>query len=408
MTGLAASGGTRYASPMNPDPARDPFLDDLFSQPAAPYRETHPRAAVLRLCAAARIPRFDDPAGNLVLGAASRADLRRKLDARTGEPLRVFVAHFDHPGFHGVRWEAADRLRVRWHGGGPVKRLAGAAVWLADSENWRGKGRLQDVRLSPGGRGVESAVVRARCPPGRRPAASALFGGLDFRASHWRAGRLLHARAADDLAGIYAAAVTARTVYGRRPSPRADDFLAVLTRAEEVGFVGFLAHLDLGWLTAARRPLAVISLEASRTLPGAEIGQGPVVRLGDRAAVFDPATVRVLETVARATLPGRFQRRLMDGGTCEAAAAMAFGLSAAGLCVPLGNYHNQSLQGGPDSRGPDGPAPEHVHLDDLAGLAAICRALLRGRLPWRRPWESLQKGLRLRLRRGRALLKTRG
>ena len=391
---------------MIPDPAHDPLLDDLFAQPAAPYREAHPRAAVLRLCAAARVPWFADPDGNLVLGAASLADLRRKVAARTPEPLRVFVAHLDHPGFHGVRWESDDRLRIRWHGGGPIRRLSGAAVWLADSGAWRGTGHLRAIRLAPGGRRVESAVVRVKAFKGSRPAAGVLFGGFDFRRSHWRAGRRLHARAADDLAGVYAAVAAARAVYGRRPSRDAGNFLAVLTRAEEVGFVGFLAHLERGWLRAARRRLAVISLEASRTWPGAEIGRGPVVRLGDRATVFDPATVRVLEAVAHATLPGRFQRRLMDGGTCEAAAAMAAGLPAAGMCVPLGNYHNQSFQGGPDSRGPDGPAPEQVHLDDLAGMAELCRGLLRHGWPWSRPWEALQAGLRRRLRDGRRRLDT--
>ena len=33
--------------------------------------------------------------------------------------------------------------------------------------------------------------------------------------------------------------------------------------------------------------LSIISLEASKALPMAEIGKGPVLRIGDRSTVFD-------------------------------------------------------------------------------------------------------------------------
>ena len=37
----------------------------------------------------------------------------------------------------------------------------------------------------------------------------------------------------------------------------------------------------------------------------------------------------------------------MDGGACEATAALASGIPAIGISVPLGNYHNESFEGAP-------------------------------------------------------------
>jgi endoglucanase len=106
----------------------------------------------------------------------------------------------------------------------------------------------------------------------------------------------------------------------------------------------------------------------------------------------------VLTHVAQRELPQRHQRRVMDGGACEATAATAFGLTAIGISVPLGNYHNQGFEGGPDCRGPNAPAPEFVHLDDVDGLLKLCRGLLRPRLPWHAPWETEQRRYRKLLR----------
>jgi len=55
--------------------------------------------------------------------------------------------------------------------------------------------------------------------------------------------------------------------------------------------------------------------------------------------------------------------------------------------VALGNYHNQSLEGGPDSRGANGPAPEFVHIDDIDGMVRMCRGLMTSGLSWQDPWR---------------------
>ena len=96
----------------------------------------------------------------------------------------------------------------------------------------------------------------------------------------------------------------------------------------------------------------------------------------------------------------------MDGGTCEATAATVYGIPCVGISVPLGNYHNQSFEGGPDSRGELGPAPEFVHMSDIAGLQTLCHALLTPKLPWKTPWAAKHKEFPKSLKNYQPLLKS--
>lgn len=367
----------------------DDLLLKLLAQPTAPFREGRVRAFAQQVLADAGVPHFLDPVGNLVVGAASRDDYRRLLATRSREPVRLFIAHMDHPGFHGVRWLAPGVLRVRWHGGSPTRHLLGAPVWLAEETGFEATGVLRQVKLRRDGLAIETAEVHLDTPEWR-PRAAQVYGGLRFRRPVWRSGGRLHARAADDLVGVYCVLATALDAFRTRRRP---PFLGLLTRAEEVGLVGTVAHLQLGWLRSPARPLVAVSLEASRTLPGAEVGKGPIVRLGDRRTPFSAGPTQVLSELAAELLPGRHQRRLMDGGSCEGSAAVAWGLPTLALAVPLGNYHNQGLQGGPDCRGSLGPAPEFVHRDDVAGMRLLCTALLRPGLNWSDPWRGVRQRL---------------
>ena len=387
--------------------ARDyALLTDLLRQPTAPFREEHVIAMVTRLLDRAKVPYFRDPVGNIVIGCGSPADYRQRLNEKSNEPLRVFIAHMDHPGFHGVRWVSPTHLRIKWHGGSPVRHLAGSHVWLATRDGEWAQGRLGHVRLLKSRHAIDTAEVRvtgaAKTP---RPKAGALYGGFMFRSPVWRAGKKLYTKAADDLVGVFAILRTAMDLYaGRRRRWKAQPFIGLLTRAEEVGFIGAVGHLDQGWLSVARRPVMCISLETSRTLPNALVGKGPVVRLGDRRTVFHPDYLKILSDVAQKSLPKRHQRRIMDGGACEATAATVFGHPAIGISVPLGNYHNEGFEGGPGCRAVRGPAPEFVHLDDIGGMLKLCRALMQSGLPWNQPWKIQRRLMRQRLQKYRVLL----
>jgi putative aminopeptidase FrvX len=374
-------------------------LKEILSQPAAPFREQHVLRCVCAQLDAAGVAHFTDTFGNIVVGVGSEKAYQRLLQQRAEEPVRVFIAHMDHPGFHGVRWLADNRLAIKWHGGSPLKHLAGAKLWLADDEQrLTGKAlsaKLSKVKLLKAGWAIDSAEVVISTAqgaalrqqyPGKQ--AKKLFGSFAFRADHWLSGKRLYTRAADDLVGVFAVVSTAIALQGKnRP------FIGLLTRAEEVGFVGAVQHFQQGWLQAARRPVVCVSLEASRTLRGAIVGKGPVVRLGDRRTTFDSGASQLLSSLAEKYLPGKHQRRLMDGGACEATAATAWGLPTIGITLPLGNYHNQGFEGGMDCPKTEGPAPEFVHLDDIEGELRLCHALMRTGLNWSDPWLKVRSRL---------------
>jgi endoglucanase len=148
----------------------------------------------------------------------------------------------------------------------------------------------------------------------------------------------IYSRACDDLIG--AASVLA-TLVELKQSRAQVNIIGVLSRAEEVGFRGALA------LAATRglpKGALVISLETSRELPGVKMGQGVILRVGDRTSIFDSESMRFLGEVAAGLMSTRrtfqFQRGLMSGGTCEATAYQEFGYQSAAVCVALGNYHN--------------------------------------------------------------------
>lgn len=380
------------------------LLKDILRQPAAPFREQHVSRCVTAHLAQAGVPHFIDPVGNLVVGVASEVAYRRLLNKRTtakDEPVRVFIAHMDHPGFHGLKWLGPNRLAVKWHGGSPLKHLTGARLWLANDEaeitGTTVQASLAKPKLLAKGWAMDTAEVRfttadgiplAERFVGRR--AKGLFGSFAFRAHCWISGQRLYTRAADDLVGVFAIVSTAIDLHRRNPDA---PFIGLLTRAEEVGFVGAVQHFELGWLNAAKRPVLCVSLEASRTLPGAHVGKGPVVRLGDRRTTFESGALQVLSDLAQKVLPNAHQRRLMDGGACEATAATAWGLPTVGITLPLGNYHNQGFEGGMDCLKAEGPAPEFVHLRDIAGELTLCKALMAPGLAWADPWQKTRERL---------------
>jgi putative aminopeptidase FrvX len=395
-----------------------PFREALWSilsRPTAPFREGHVIATISDLLDEANVPYFEDPIGNLIVGVDSERRYRALVAERSNskEPVRVFIAHMDHPGFHGTGWNAAGELEFRWHGGSPTQHLEGAAVWLAARDAFRARGVVVRAELAPSGRLISSGTIRVveagtdmTDAQKLYPDGTGLYGGFDFGEPLWQDGDLLYTKAADDLVGCTAIVTLARELFKKQRGKSTVPFLGLLTRAEEVGWLGAVAHFELGWLERARREILCVSLETSRALPGAEIGKGPIVRLGDRFTVFDAARLRVFSELAEKTLPGKHQRRIMDGGSCEASAATVYGFRPVGISVPLGNYHNQSFEGGPLSRGPLGPAPEFVHLDDVEGLIKLCRALMKPKLPWASAWDSKKKELRKSLRSYRALLRS--
>ncbi len=381
-------------------PAQFKRLQQLLACPTAPFRESLVVIEVERQLQKAGIDYFFDPHGNIVVGVASEESYKKLVNQHSKEPVRVFIAHMDHPGFHGVRWLSPKRLLVKWFGGSPKKHLNGSKVWLATQESDSYCGILKKAKLRQDKRAIETAEVVFDYPvkTDSKISAKEMFGGFDFRQPIWKSGKRIYTRAADDLVGVFAILEIARKMQSKSKAAKQPAFIGLLTRGEEVGFVGAVAHLELDWLTSASRSVVAVSLEASRTLPGAIIGKGPVVRLGDWRTVFDSGGLKVLSDLAMKLLPKKFQRRVMDGGSCEATAMTAWGISTIGVTLPLGNYHNEGYEGGMDCLAPCGPAPEFVHLDDIEGELKLCEGLMKAGLDWDDPWQQQRDRLRKNLK----------
>jgi endoglucanase len=239
----------------------------------------------------------------------------------------VLAAHLDHPGFEFVRQLSNKAWLARFRGGVP--------------DNYFRRGVV--LRLMPGG---SPARLGARKDPREklfeiRTTTTATtvpqFAVWELEDFAIRKG-CIHARACDDLIG--AAAVLSTMIDLKRSRARVH-VIGVLSRAEEVGFHGALALA-----TARKLPSdsLVVSLETSRELPGVKMGHGVILRVGDRASIFDSKSTRYLNEVAAGLALKkkgfRFQRALMSGGTCEATAYQEFGYQSVAVCVALGNYHN--------------------------------------------------------------------
>jgi putative aminopeptidase FrvX len=174
----------------------------------------------------------------------------------------------------------------------------------------------------------------------------------------------IQARVIDDLVGCVAGMLT---LWKLTQEDVETDVYGVFTRAEEVGLVG----AELVFQQKLLPPETyVVSLEASRTLPGAVQGGGPVIRVGDRAFTFSEEAEFVLKQAAlnlQKRGPVKVQRQLMSGGRCEASTAILMGYTATGLAFPLDNYHNMgkdfTLQA------------ETIHQDDfLTGVELLQEA----------------------------------
>lgn len=179
-----------------------------------------------------------------------------------------------------------------------------------------------------------------------------------------RNGRI-YSRACDDLIGCACIVAMLRELSKKRAKCAA---YGIFTRAEEVGFVGAIQLAKRGIIP---NETTIISLETSSRKGGpVKMGEGVIVRVGDRTSVFDSAaTARILDAAESAKIP--HQRALMQGGTCEATAYALYNYRTAAMCVALGNYHNC----GPSDR----IAPEFVSVDDSVAMADLCIALSRSK-----------------------------
>ena len=287
------------------------------------------------------------------------------------QPPIAFMAHMDHPGFEAVE-EREGMVIARALGGVPQACFSqGIPVQVVMPDG----GRL--LGETAGGYGRESDRMIAIQLRERRDLEFPRPVVYDLPDFHFD-GDMVRMRALDDLAGCASILVAMQTLASEE---RAGDVYGVFTRAEEVGLIGARLLAEDGRLPA---DTLVVSLESSRTLPGAVIGEGPVIRVGDATFTFDAeaegALIKAREELTERRADFKAQRQLMSGGTCEASGFRYYGYRTTGIAFPLGNYHNATPEGGVGA--------EYIHIDDFVGgvelIVQAARSVARRRES--RPW----------------------
>lgn len=324
------------------------WLEQLTSIPTASGHEQRVMAWVERW--AGRRPDLDvtrDAHGNLLLTQKRGEDV----------PAVIAVAHTDHPGFVATAVDGRT-VAVEFRGGVRSEYFDGARIEFFDSSDGVHRGTLTEFDHSAS----RGTVLLDRVAP----IMAGDIGRWFFGAKRKGAGqKFLLAPACDDLAG---AAAALASLDRARADESLRGFGVLLTRAEEVGFVGAIGAARSATLPKKAR---VLSIECSRSFSDSPLGGGPIVRVGDASSVFDhDLTNRISEAAKAAGL--RHQRKLMAGGSCEATAFLAYGYRATGLCLPLGNYHNMGfLDEVEQGRGMAKVLPEIVAIEDFEGLVDL-------------------------------------
>ena len=330
------------------------ILSDLGKFPVTSYWEDGPAAYLRDRAIRAGLEVSMDHWGNVLV---------KKPGTNQMSPGIAFVAHMDHPGYEVVA-QRGDQLVLKTLGGmGVAAGTEGTAILVIDACGRRLKAtvtgaektesQLQKTRELAGWLGADTVYARldrdhdlGRLPLPAVPDLPDCIIDED----------LVRMRAADDLAEC-AAILTALEMVAQ--SPVKGSVYGLFTRAEEVGLIGarLVAENEL-----LPKNTVIVSVETSSALPGAEIGQGVVIRTGDRTATFDYEAEVYLNTAVdriRSSDPGfKVQRQLMSAGGCEAAAFKAFGYNVTGLALPLGCWHN---------RGESGVELEIISTNDFLG-----------------------------------------
>lgn len=311
-------------------------------------------------------------------------------ESPTDDPLYL-TAHLDHPAFVVDRVVSPSVVELAFRGGVMDDYFTGARVALFDREGLSVRGTLAE-RVDGANPKFKTFLCELDRDDGSlRPGDIARWDlpepeittidGVECAATH----------ACDDLAALAAALGAIDELRRLRAAGEArGDVRLLMTRAEEVGFIGAIGACKSGTIEPGAR---LIALENSRSFPDSPIGGGPIVRVGDRVTVFTPemtaAVAQVAERVSGAPaqptaaqkqseMPTwRWQRKLMAGGACEASVFCAFGHSSTCVCLPLGNYHNMAdltaVQAGTNTE-PPRVGREYIAVSDYHGLVDLLLA----------------------------------
>ena len=318
------------------------ILAKLGQNPAVAFHETPVAAEIHSVLKESGLAAKTDEFGNIICRLPGNSP---------GETPLAMVAHMDHPGFEAVE-SSGDLLVAEASGGIPEGAFSeGVPVQLVLATGKRLPGTVAGRHGDKAGRRV---LIRLEAPRTLEFPRPVVFDLPDFQLD----GDFIRMRAADDLAGCASILAALKTLSQDAGNP--GDIYGVFTRAEEVGLVGARLMAEAGTLPPET---LVLSAESSRTLPGAEQGLGPVIRVGDAGSTFtneaESCLIKAREALQNGDEGFKSQRQLMSGGVCEASAFAVHGYRTTGIAFPLGNYHNGAPSGQVEA--------EFIHRDDFLG-----------------------------------------
>lgn len=367
------------------------YLKELTTLPSAAGREDAVIAWINRwLTHHPDLQSIPDRYGNLQI-QHRREPTRSDPNHPELRPI-YFTAHMDHPAFVVERIVAPGVVELSFRGGVMDEYFVNARIVIHDQTGGTHHAQLfgdPHAGMTPGGKPSPFKHYMAELSDSR--AAESASSPINIGdVAVWDVGPAeiidgnIHTLACDDLSAL-AAAVAA---FESLPfSELAQPVRLLLTRAEEIGFVGAIGACREHTMPMNSR---VIALENSRSFPESPIGGGPIVRVGDRMSIFNPG---LTDTIAKraediagapstvtaaqklAELPTwKWQRKLMAGGACEASVYCAAGYEATCVCLPLGNYHNMAnlteVQAG-EFQGQPRVAREFNSVSDYEGLVDL-------------------------------------
>lgn len=372
-------------------------LLDLTQIPTASGREHRVVAWINDWCVSRRnVVCQADRHGNLTLSPD-----RTLTSVRRDEPPVYFTAHMDHPAMGVERVVSPHTLELSLRGGVMASYLDNARVRVVGNDNTVWMGTLVERLEYSGVSQPADGFIRYLCETDDE--CGAQRGDIavwDLPEAEIIDG-VLHTNACDDLAALAAALDAFDRLLERADAGESiQDVRVLLTRAEEIGFVGAIGACRSETMPKNAR---MIALENSRALDDVLIGGGPIVRVGDRLSIFSPrltgSCASAAEQVfARSAIPRAsekigeikgvpWQRKLLAGGACEATVFCAAGYDATCLCLALGNYHNMgdlsAVQHGTNTEKPT-LAREYIAISDYLGLVDLlvaCGTRLPERLP---------------------------
>ena len=326
------------------------WLLQLTGTPTAPGHEQYVVRWVQAWAARRRtVTLRHDRYGNLLIS-------RRNKSSTNAKPI-YFTAHMDHPAFVITKTTNTKRVQAEFRGGVSEPYFLGSNVRLHQPPTPPQRGKVIQIGPPNPKTGRRPAVIQFPHPVSEN--AINHIATWDTGPPRTKSHRLW-APACDNLASV-AATLAAFDAIGSR----ATNLHVLLTRAEEVGFIG-----AIGACISKRIPkkARLITLECSKSFPDAPLGNGPIVRVGDRTSTFNPdLTYQLAQIATQFTSKNpsfKWQRRLMTGGTCEATAFQAYGYHATCLCLPLDNYHNMNQSTGKIS-------PESISLKDFEAMIRL-------------------------------------